>query len=102
MPDQHHDQELWVESMYAMRADAPMVKLILNGHECIMPPEKARQVAQWLCEAAEGAYVDAFLMRFMRQESADHHAGHVLVRAFREFRELSRRQGLEHEEADQL
>jgi hypothetical protein len=95
-------EEIRVESLYGARSDAPLVKLIVGTHEVIMAPEKARALGAWLQEAAEAAYGDAFLVRFMMQAVGLERARAVpLLREFRAFRELSRRQGREHEEADQ-
>jgi hypothetical protein len=94
--------EIWVESLYGARTDAPLVKLMVGTHETLMPPEKARQIAQWLIEAAEAAYSDAFLVRFCEQQIGASRAQAVpLIREFRTFRELQRRAGREVEEADQ-
>jgi hypothetical protein len=95
-------EQIWVESLYGARTDAPLVKLKAGAHEWIMPPEKARQIAQWLVEAAEAAYGDAFLVRFVEQRiGADRAQAVPLIREFRNFRELQRRGGREAEEADQ-
>jgi hypothetical protein len=91
-----------VESLYGARSDAPLVKLIVDGHEYLMPPEKARQIAQWLVEAAEAAYSDAFLVRFLEHKVGTERSRAVpILREFRQWRELQRRAGREVEEADQ-
>lgn len=91
-----------MESLYGARTDAPLVKLLAGPHQWIMPPEKARQIAQWLVEAAEAAYGDAFLVRFLVQRvEVPRERAVPLLREFRHFRELQRRAGREVEEADQ-
>jgi hypothetical protein len=96
------NEEIRVESLYGARSDAPLVKLIAGSQEWILPPEKARQIAQWLLEAAEAAYGDAFLVRWLGTRIGVERAQTVpLLREFRNFRELQRRAGREVEEADQ-
>jgi hypothetical protein len=91
MPEDPTD--IGVESLYGARTDAPLVKLIVGTHEVIIPPEKARLVGGWLIQAAEAAYGDAFLVRWLGTA--------VGVREFRTFRELQRRAGVEQEEVDE-
>lgn len=93
---------IFVESLYGARSDAPLVKLIVGTQETIMPPEKARQIAQWLVEAAEASYSDTFLVRFLvHRIGADRDQAVPILREFRSWRELQRRAGREVEEADQ-
>ncbi len=93
--------ELHVESLYGARSDAPLVKLVVGRQEIIMPPEKARTVAQWLLDAAEAAYSDAFIIRWVCQATnVTREQARPLLREFRQFKELARRQGQEQEEAD--
>jgi len=94
--------EIRVESLYGARTDKPLVKLIVGSREVIIPPEKARQLAQWLIECAEASYSDAFVLRFLgKLGERDPRDLVPLLREFRTFRELSRRAGREQEEADQ-
>jgi hypothetical protein len=94
--------EIRVESLYGARTDAPLVKLIAGPHEWIMPPAKAQAIAGMLLEAAEASISDAFLVRWiMKTVGAPREATAPVLREFRQFRELSRRQGREQEEADQ-
>jgi hypothetical protein len=100
MPEDPTD--IGVESLYGARTDAPLVKLIVGTHEVIIPPEKARLVGGWLIQAAEAAYGDAFLVRWLGAAiGVPREQAVPLLREFRTFRELQRRAGVEQEEVDE-
>jgi hypothetical protein len=100
MPEDPTD--IGVESLYGARTDAPLVKLIVGTHEVIIPPEKARLVGGWLIQAAEAAYGDAFLVRWLGAAvGVPREQAVPLLREFRTFRDLQRRAGVEQEEVDE-
>jgi hypothetical protein len=55
-----------------------------------MTPAKAREVAQFLAEAAEAAESDAFLWQFLTREIAtDEERALMVIAQFRKYREIS-------------
>jgi len=105
---------IFVESLFGARSRQPLVKLTLHDDDPAkppvavveMPPSKAREIAVWLLEAAESALTDAFIARWAREVFSDDLAradavAVALLRDLRQFRELTRRAGVEQEERDE-
>jgi hypothetical protein len=60
------DMEVTVTSIFGAHSDQGLVKLVLGQDHVLMSPTKARQIAGFLLEAAEGAESDELFLRFFR------------------------------------
>lgn len=81
-------KELWVKSIYGAQARQPFVGLHFQDTVIQLEPEKAREVARMLFEAAEAAEQDAFLFEWAVKDAGVSEGGAAsLLHQFRKWRE---------------
>jgi hypothetical protein len=80
-----------VRTLFGQKSRRPLVALAVGEHETLMSPDKAREIAAMLFQAAEAAQADGFIaLWLMNRVGAEEQHVVALLREFREFREAQR------------
>jgi hypothetical protein len=81
------DDQVWVGSTVSSRTGNPLIDVRMGQYSFQVAPEEARRIGRSFEDAASAAELDAFVVRFFRENEMSDEAARALITGLRHYRE---------------